>query len=134
MRYLASFVIALAWGLWFGGIIALFVFVQTLFATDRPLAVQAAPVLFGAFERVQILLAAFTLIGTFSLWMLMRRRAVMTLFALCAISAALAALSAALVTTPMERLRHEGLSSSPQFKRLHGVSMLMYGCLKYQTL
>jgi hypothetical protein len=57
---------------------------------------------------------------------LARRRAVMALFVLFAISAALAAASLALVVAPMERLRAEGQSESPQFKRLHGMSSAMY--------
>lgn len=126
MRYLGSFIVTLAWGLWFGGMIALFVFVQTLFAGNRAVAVDAAPMLFGAFERTQLLLAACALIGTFTLWLLTRRRAAMTLFALFAISAAVAALSTTLVTAPMEQLRMQGQTSDPQFKRLHGVSMMMY--------
>jgi hypothetical protein len=126
MRYLASFVVTLAWGLWFGGMVALVLFVQTLFAGNRSVAVEAAPMLFVAFGRVQLLLGACALIGTFAWWVLTRRRGVMTLFVLFAISAALAAASLMLVVAPMERLREQGRRESPEFKRLHGASTSLY--------
>lgn len=126
MRYLASFVVTLAWALWLGGLIALFLFVQTLFRQNRPVAVDAAPLMFQAFERVQLLLAGCALIGTFCLWLLTRARPVKVVFALLALSAALAALSTTLVTTKMESLRRAGMSASPEFRRLHGFSMLFY--------
>ena len=126
MRYLASFVVTFAWGLWLGGMVALVLFVQVLFAGNRPVALQAAPMLFVAFGRVQILLAAFALIGAFAWWLLTRRRAVMTLFALFAISGVLAAASMMLVTTPMEQLRAQGQRDSLEFKRLHRWSTSLY--------
>jgi hypothetical protein len=126
MRYLASFIVTLAWSLWFGGMIALLLFVTVLFKANRPVAVEAAPVMFVAFGRAQLLLGACALVGAFAWWVLTRRRAVMALFMLFAISAAGAAASLALVVAPMERLRAEGQSESPQFKRLHGVSSAIY--------
>lgn len=126
MRYLASFVVTIAWGLWLGGMVALVVFVQTLFARNRTIALDAAPMLFIAFERVQLILAAAAIVGTFCWWMLTRRRAVMGLFALFAVSGAIAAMSTTLNTTPMEQLRAQGLRESPAFKRLHRRSTSMY--------
>lgn len=126
MRYLASFVTALAWSLWFGGMIALLMFVMVLFKANRPIAIEAAPVMFVAFGRAQLLLGACALIGAFAWWVLSRRRAVMTLFILFAISASLAAASLALVVAPMERLRAEGRRDSPEFKQLHRISNVMY--------
>ncbi len=126
MRYLASFVVMLAWALWLGGMVALVLFVQTLFAGNRPVALEAAPMLFVAFGRVQLLLGACALIGTFTLYVLTRGRGVMTVFVLLALSAALAAASIALVTAPMERLRAQGLRESVEFKRLHSWSTSLY--------
>src|SRR5205809_563311 len=48
MRYVASWVVMLAWGLWFGGLVALMLFVTALFGGDRNIARQAAPRLFVA--------------------------------------------------------------------------------------
>ncbi len=126
MRYLASFVVTLAWALWLGGMVALVIFVQTLFARNRPIALDAAPMLFVAFERVQLLLAAAAVVGTFCWWLLTRRRAIMILFALLAISGAIAAMSTTLNTAPMEQLRAQGLRESPEFQRLHRRSTRMY--------
>jgi hypothetical protein len=126
MRYFASFVVTLAWALWFGGIVALVLFVQTLFARNRTIALDAAPMLFVSFERVQLLFAAAACVGTFCWWVLTRRRAVMVLFALFAVAAATAALSTTLNTNPMERLRAEGRRESPEFKALHRRSTSMY--------
>jgi hypothetical protein len=126
MRYVTSFVVTLAWALWLGGMVALVLFVQTLFARNRPVALDAAPMLFVAFERVQLVLAAAAVVGTFCWWVLTRRRAVMVLFALFAISGAIAAMSTTLNTAPMERLRAQGLRESPEFKRLHQRSTSMY--------
>ncbi len=126
MRYLASFVVTLAWGLWLGGMVALVVFVQTLFARNRAIALDAAPMLFVAFERVQLILAAAAIVGTFCWWLLTRRRAMMVLFTLFAISGAIAAMSTTFNTGPMERLRARGLRESPEFQRLHRRSTRMY--------
>jgi hypothetical protein len=126
MRYFASFVVTLAWALWLGGIVALVLFVQTLFARNRTIALDAAPMLFVSFERVQLLLAAAACVGTFCWWLLTRRRTVMVLFALIALAAATAALSTTLNTSPMERLRAEGRRESPEFKALHRRSTSMY--------
>ena len=51
MRYGFSLLTTIAWGLWFGGMVALFLFVSYLFATDRPTAIVAAPKMFFVFER-----------------------------------------------------------------------------------
>lgn len=126
MRYLASFVVTLAWALWLGGMVALILFVQMLFARNRPVALDAAPLLFVSFERVQLILAAAACVGTFCWWLLVRRRAVLVLFALFAIAGAVAALSTTLNTTPMERLRAQGMRESPEFKALHKRSTSMY--------
>ena len=126
MRYLASFVVTLAWALWLGGMVALVVFVQTLFARSRTVALDAAPLLFVAFERVQLLLALAAVVGTFCWWLLARRRALLVLFGLLAVSGAIAAMSTTLNTAPMEQLRAQGLRESADFKRLHRRSTKMY--------
>jgi len=126
MRYFASFVVTLAWGLWLGGMVALVLFVQTLFARNRTIALDAAPMLFVSFERMQLILAAAAVVGTFCWWLLTRRRGVMVLFTLFAIAAATAALSTTLNTSPMELLRAQGMRESPEFKALHRRSTSMY--------
>ena len=126
MRYFASFVVTLAWGLWLGGMVALILFVQTLFARHRSIALEAAPMLFVSFERVQLLFAAAAVVGAFCWWLLTRRRPVIVLFALFAIAGAIAALSTTLNTNRMEQLRAQGMRESPEFQALHRRSTSMY--------
>ena len=64
MRYGLALLVMLAWGLWFGGLITLFLMVSHLFSADRATAVVAAPRMFLAFERYQIIVAAVALVAT----------------------------------------------------------------------
>src|SRR5438270_153189 len=69
---LIKIMLVLSWALWFGGLIALFVFVVTLFHNNREIAVQAAPQLFVAFERYHLILAGIALLATV-LWRIVVR-------------------------------------------------------------
>jgi hypothetical protein len=62
LRRLASSLVCIAWSLWFGGLAALFLFVAIIFSQDRPTALKAAPMMFLAFERYQLILAAAALL------------------------------------------------------------------------
>jgi hypothetical protein len=125
-RSFFSTITTLAWALWLGAIIVLFIFVQVLFARDRALAAKVAPQLFITFERYQLFLAATALTAT-ALWRLSSPRAIITgIFTVLCI-ATLAGLVPAMRLTPqMEKLREQGLSSSPEFMALHGKSMIFY--------
>jgi hypothetical protein len=126
MRYGLALVTTLAWALWFGGLMALFLFVSHLFRADRATAVVAAPKMFLAFERYQIMLAAVALIAS-AAWRLSTPRAMLTaLFFLFALAASGTIVSATLITPRMEELRKQGESSSPAFRQLHGKSMMVY--------
>lgn len=120
MRLLLPIVTTLIWALWFGGMITLFISVQVLFKTDRTLAVQAAPLLFGAFGKYQIALGilavAASIAARFRPW-------IAGLFLVATILAIVHLLA---VETPMELLRADGLSGTDRFKKLHGVSMMIY--------
>jgi hypothetical protein len=122
----ASLFVLLAWALWFGGLMSLFVFVQVLFKTDRSVAVKAAPTMFVTFEKCQLALAAIALIAT-AIWRLRTPRAILTaLFALFCIATVAAIVPPIAITPKMEALRLAGESSSPQFKALHGRTMIFY--------
>lgn len=126
MRYGLALLIGLTWALWFGGLMALFLLVSHLFASDRPTAVLAAPRMFVAFARYQILLAAVALVATVA-WRLTTPRALLTaLFSLFAVAAVATVLIASVITPKMERLRLAGESATPEFRRLHGQSMIAY--------
>ena len=51
---------------------------------------------------------------------------VMTCVSLLAAATVPAALTPMLITSKMEQLRLQGQSSSEQFKKLHGISMIVY--------
>jgi hypothetical protein len=130
MSRVASILVRLSTSLWFGGMIFLFIAVQTLFrAFPRPaseVAPQAAPALFAVFERYQLALAAVALLSAFAWYVTTRSGRVIVLFALLALAATGAAVSTALITPRMEQLRTAGQSSSSRFKALHARSMQCY--------
>ena len=126
MRYVLALLATMAWGLWFGGMVALFLFVSYLFVNDRATAIVAAPKMFLVFERYQFFVATLAIVSA-ALWRLMDKRRAITLvfvfFALCAVATIV---SATLIRGPMEALRLKGGSSGPQFQRLHQASEKLY--------
>jgi hypothetical protein len=116
----------LAWALWFGGLIALFVFVQTLFTNNREIAVQAAPQLFVVFQKYHLILAAIALAATVVWRMVAPSRLVLVNFVLLAIAACCGVAVVLWIIGPMEVLRQQGLSGSDEFKKLHGRSMMLF--------
>jgi len=126
LRRIAASLVCIAWALWLGGLGALFLFVTDLFANDRPTALKAAPQMFLVFERYQILLAAAALMGAVAWRVLAGSIRVTVLFFLLAAATVPAALGPMLVTSRMEQLRQQGQSASPEFRKLHGISMIVY--------
>jgi hypothetical protein len=130
MSRVASTLVRLSTSLWFGGMIFLFLAVQTLFrafpraASD--VAPRTAPALFNVFEKYQLVLAAVALVSAFAWYVTTRSKRVMVLFALLALAATGAAVSTALITPQMEQLRAAGQSSSSRFRTLHARSMQCY--------
>lgn len=116
----------LAWALWFGAIIALFVFVLTLFQNNRDIALQAAPQLFVAYQKYHLVLAAIALLATVAWRIAAPSRIVLVNFALLAIAVCCGVVVAVWIVGPMEALRQQGLSGSAEFKRLHGRSMMLF--------
>jgi len=126
LRKIAASLVCIAWALWFGGLGALFLFVTDLFAKDRPTALNAAPQMFLVFERYQILLAAAALLGVVAWRILAGSIRVTVLFIMLASATLPAALGPMFVTSRLEQLRRQGQSSSPEFRKLHGISMIVY--------
>lgn len=118
--------VCIAWALWFGGLGTLFLLVTSLFAEDRATALKAVPRMFLVFERYQLLLAAAALLGAVAWRVLAKSVRVTALFWMLAAASAPAALGPMLITSRMEQLRLSGESSSPEFKKLHGESMIVY--------
>ena len=128
MRYGLSLLVMLAWALWFGGLMAVFITVTHLFSADRATAVVAAPRIFISFERYQLILAAVALVATVA-WRFREPRAVLTtLFIMFAVASVGAIVNAAIITPRMEELRLAGQSHGPAFAQLHGRSMIVFMC------
>jgi hypothetical protein len=128
-RILATLVFVTT-ALWLGGMIFLFISVQTLFSrfprSTTSVAVQAAPELFGVFEKYQLVLAAVALTAAFAWYVAARARWIIAIFVLLAIAAVGAVVSYTLITPRIEQLRLAGQSGSPRFARLHARSMQCY--------
>ena len=129
MRYFLSILVAVAWALWFGGLITLFLVVTQLskiFIDRRDIFGQAGSGTFIMFERYQLVVGALALISAFAL-RLVSPAVVRTAFFSVLILAAVGAVASPMWITPkIEALRQAGETSSPQFKKLHGVSMMVY--------
>jgi hypothetical protein len=126
IRRTAAGLVCLAWGLWFGGLGSLFLFATRLFSEDRDTALKAAPIMFLNFEKYQILLAAAALLGVMAWRILAKSLRVTILFWLIGAASVPAALGPMFITNRMEELRRAGQSSSEEFKKLHGASMILY--------
>ena len=127
MRYGVAMMTVMAWGLWFGGMIALFLFVSYLFVTERKTAMVAAPRMFAVFETYQLFVAAAALIGA-AVWRLISpgRAAITFIFSMLAIAAVGTIVSALAIRGPMEKLRLQAQTTSPEFQRLHKLSERLY--------
>ena len=126
MRRFFAILVSLAWGLWFGGLVLLFLAVQSLFVTfaDRhDLAGAAASGIFRRCNVYQLVLAGVALATTPIGRAGRARTALLALFS----CAAAGALVVAFVLTPrIEAMRGTDLVHSAQFRQLHGLSMLVY--------
>jgi hypothetical protein len=128
MRSLISSLFVIVWGLWFGGMIMLFIAVMRMFAVDpsRELAIRANPVLFHVFERYQLVLAGIALVLIFA-WILLRRSGVkIAMFVVLVIASLAASVSSVWITPRIDRLQAEQRTRTPEFRRAHGQSMGVY--------
>ena len=126
MSRVFAFITFLAWGLWLGGLITLFICVITLFHHNRAMAVDAAPQLFVNFERYQLILAAVALTATV-VWRVITKNLLLNLLFLLLCLASLGAITSPLYfSKQMESLREEGKTSSPRFETLHHQSEWVY--------
>lgn len=126
MRTLLTVLTLIAWSLWFGGMIALILFVSMLFAKHRGTAIEAAPVLFVGFGTYQLIVAAVA-IAAAAAWRMIEKRREISRIIILFVLAAIGAVLLATVTVPrMEKLRAEGQRESPQFQALHKQSTKLY--------
>ena len=121
--------LSIVWGLWFGGLILLFMAVQSLFTTfsDRhDLAGQGAQQIFHLFDKYQLGLAAASLLVTF-IWRLISVKTGKTTLFVGYTLATIGAIVIAMVISPkIIALQAQGLTHTPQFAKMHGLSMMVY--------
>jgi uncharacterized protein DUF4149 len=131
MQRALSTTLVLAWGLWFGAIVMVFVTVMSLFATfpDQPAVAGAgAAGVFRRFEVLQLFAGGVALLSVIVLKARHPRSKPVTALTALLTLAALGAVSSTLLLTPrIDDLRQQGVpSSSAQFKSLHRASSLVY--------
>jgi hypothetical protein len=83
--------------------------------------------MFAVFETYQLLVAAVALVAA-AIWRLVSpgRAAITFIFMMFAVSAVATIASALAIRPPLERLRIEGQTATPQFERLHKLSERLY--------
>jgi hypothetical protein len=125
MRTFLSIITLLTWSLWFGGMIALFLFVMRLFGTSRELGSGAAPVLFSAFASYQLIVGMIACAcGTLVTLMIRRKaHAIATLLMLGALAGGLVIRS---WTNEMRRLDRSLAPDVARFQTLHHSTTRLY--------
>ena len=132
MRYLFASIATLAWGLWFGGVMGLFLWVvrlsQTFAPPRRALFSEAASASFFVFERYQLIVGAVALVATVA-WRIAAPGVSRTiLFCVLALAATASISQSHLITPKIDALRShlDEPESVARFQKLHGLSMIVY--------
>jgi hypothetical protein len=129
MKRILSTLVTLAWALWLGGLVGLFVTLPTIFKTPGYTQEQRgafAARLFPVFERMQLIFAAVALVGTAAWWMAGRARVKLVLFTLFALAALVVVVETTAITPRIETLRVNGQRGSAEFERMHQLSSRVY--------
>ncbi|HEY2585185.1 MAG TPA: DUF4149 domain-containing protein [Tepidisphaeraceae bacterium] len=129
MRTALNSVITLVWGLWFGGVLTLFLTVTAIFAafpTQHAVAGDAARHVFRVFNAYQLALAAVALLATFAWCLLGRGKLKLGLFLLFSLTTFAACVITMYVAPQIELMHEKGLAQTPEFMRMHGYSMVLY--------
>jgi len=129
MNRLIYTLLNLVWGLWFGGLIMLFLAVQWLFkafADNHATAGVGASSIFQHFNQYRLGLAAAAVLLTAFAWLGNRRPIHLVLFILFALAVLAACYTSAVIAPQIETLRLQGLTHTDHFRHLHGKSMAIY--------
>jgi hypothetical protein len=129
MQRILTTLLVLAWALWLGGLVTLFMAVNSVFATlspDRTAAGSITAPIFHLFERYQLALAGIAVLSTVGLRLLSCSRAKRIVLILLLLAAAVAVGQTSLITWRMDELRISGEGGREAFRTLHGVSMALY--------
>jgi hypothetical protein len=131
MNRIVATLVCLAWSLWFGGAVMVFIAATSLFSTfapDRATAGRAAAGVFRTWERYQLILAAVALVLTV-VWRALpgAPKLKTAVFSFFAVATLLGVYSTMQVTPRINAMRRDGLTmADPQFRRLHGRSNTLY--------
>ena len=126
-----SYLVVVPLGLWLGGLVTLVLFVSVMFTRARAVAADAAPVLFNAFERYQLVLAAGTLLAL-TLWRWAGRSRTKNLTLLTTLAATvLSVVQIALITPRIERYRN---TDPAAFQRFHQWATVNYSVISLIVL
>jgi hypothetical protein len=117
MTRFLGIIVTITWGLWFGGMIVLFLFVVRLFAAG--IGPEAAPVLFRTFETYQLVVGAIAIVASLGWFLSNRSRWKTGLLVAMLVSGVLAVLLTTLITPRMDKLRLAGESRGDEFRMLH---------------
>lgn len=129
MRTVLHSLLTLVWGLWFGGVVALFVAITGVFRafpSDRDTAGETAVYVFRGFNRYQLALAAAALLVTFAWCLWQRGKMKMGLFLLFGLATVDACIITMRMAPTIERMHRERLTHTPEFIRMHEYAMLLY--------
>jgi hypothetical protein len=129
MQRILYMLVSIIWSLWFGGLILLFMAVLSLFNTfaDRhDLAGQAAQQIFHLFDKYQLSLAGLALLLTFIWRMISPKSGKTMLFTGFALATVGAVVIATLISPKIVLLASQGMQQTAQFKKMHGLSMVVY--------
>lgn len=138
MNRLFSVFVVLAWGVWIGSLVGVFVAVTSLGRTftsvdeagqshlSEMFGLTAGNV-FAMYEPVQLILAAVALLTTFA-WRITRGAAAQktAVFVLLALATASAVVETSYVSREINALRQAGETKTPRFKMMHGLSFGLY--------
>jgi hypothetical protein len=124
MRYLLLLVINVAWALWFGGTIAVFIFVPYLFHSHPEVAREANSAIFIIFCKYELWLAAAAALGASLLLVAYPSKSALGLLAALIVSGGMAITVSLGLLPRMEALRQQGLQQSEEWKTDHGKSMI----------
>jgi hypothetical protein len=134
MRRIASIVLIVSWGLWFGGLITLFMVISSLFktlSTWHEASGLVASQIFQLFNIYQLILAAVVMLAAVLCRPWRGSWSSSILLVLLALATGLAMVVSLRLTPQIERLREAEMTRSKMFAHLHGWSM---GLSAVQTL
>ena len=123
MNRLLPYVVTLALGLWAGGLVALILFVSTLFVKARTVAAETAPALFDVFEKYQLILAVIALLALVVWRWAGRTRSKTFALSLTMLATLLAFVQISYITPVINRTRN---TDRPTFDRYHRLASTNY--------